>query len=75
MRTVNSKIRKWADQIGYRKTVSILFECGISARVSEMLAQGRYPRDPKKVLLGKIENAVKKLRNLKKSINRRKKNE
>lgn len=69
MHDVNSEVSKWAQKIGYRKAVSILFEAGISARVSELLAQGRYHRNPGQMLRNHIEKAMKK------TTNRRKENE
>lgn len=59
MDDINSMVMKWAQKIGPRKAVARLYEKGVSARVAELLCQGRYPKNPGDMLLTHIENAMR----------------
>ena len=58
MEDVNLMVMKWAQKIGPRKAVARLYEKGVSARVAELLCQGRYAKNPGDMLLTHIENAM-----------------
>lgn len=59
MNDINLTVMKWAQTIGPRKAVARLYEKGVSARVAELLCQGRYPKNPGDMLLTHIENAMR----------------
>lgn len=50
---------KWAQKIGPRKAVARLYEKGVSARVSELLCQGKYTKKPGAMIRHHIADAMK----------------
>jgi len=54
MRDLKKTIKKWAEQVSYKKAVGRLVGGGVSSRAAERLCAGDYKSEPKslrKVLL------------------------
>lgn len=54
-----SEVFKWANRIGYRQAVAMLYVRGVSARVSELICQGKYTKKPGAMIRHHIADAMK----------------
>ncbi len=59
MQDYTSEVFRWANRIGYRKAVALLYVRGISARVSELICQGKYTKKPGPMIRHHIADAMK----------------
>jgi hypothetical protein len=53
-----SEVFRWANRIGYRQAVAMLYVRGVSARVSELICQGKYTKKPGAMIRHHIANAM-----------------
>lgn len=54
-----SEVCRWANRIGYRQAVAMLYVRGVSARVSELICQGKYTKKPGAMIRHHIADAMK----------------
>ncbi len=59
MENYSFEVFRWANRIGYRKAVALLYVRGVSARVSELLCQGKYTKKPGAMIRHHILDAMK----------------